>query len=198
MNTPTRLIATAAIIGATGFASVGAVSASAPPPPPDTEPTIEITPAGSDPTAAPDTESTPAAGGGAVTIIDESGVELAVITVNSMEEGWTGFADDDAPSTGAQYVRMNVTVESRTARGVFDVDADNFILQDDAGFLTDSESVPTPEQDAADEDVVDDAVLAGGETIELDLTFSVVNGSAPMQVFYRNGSNQLVTVHLFG
>jgi len=85
-------------------------------------------------------------------------------------------------------------VESRSPRGLFDVDYNDFILQDADGFVTLAEVVPTAEQDVAEEEPIMEAELANAETVELAVTFEMVSGVAPQAVYYAPSSERLLTV----
>ena len=179
------------IAGAAAWAAPAAAS-TAPPDAPDT--TLP-------PDAAPDDTSATAEigepAGAAVVVVDESGGEIAALTVTSAEQGWDGFAEGDEPESGHEYLRITVVVESRSPRGLFAVDYDDFILQDRDGFVTRADVVPTAEQSAADEEPISDAELANAETVELVVTFEMVSGVPPTAVFYSPSSDRLVTLYPF-
>lgn len=135
-----------------------------------------------------------AAEGPAVVVLDESGSELAAISIPSVEPAWAGYGEGAEPESGHEYLRLTVVVESRSPRGLFDVDYNDFILQDADGFVTLAEVVPTAEQDVAEEEPIMEAELANAETVELAVTFEMVSGVAPQAVYYAPSSERLLTV----
>jgi hypothetical protein len=181
-----RILITSLLAVAGGSVTAAPALATSPPdtPPPateapaDTGATAEITPSDSQP----------------VVVVDVSGSPVAAITVVSTEPAWTGFGEGDEPQSGHEYLRVTVAVESRSPRGLFPVDSDDFILQDVDGFVTTASIVPTAEQAASETEVVTEAELAEGETVELPLTFEVVSGVAPQAIFYQPSSDRLITV----
>lgn len=180
----------AAVLALSGMLAFAPSAHAGTTPPDSTVPAESDAPAG---TAAASAEIEPA-GGSAVVVVDENGGELAAITAPTVEPAWTGFGEDDEPQSGFEYLRVTVVVESRSPRGLFEVDDSDFILQDADGFITAADVVPTAEQDASDQDPVSDAELAEGETVELALTFEIVSGVAPTAVFYTPAIDRLVTV----
>lgn len=186
------------IAGLAVFAAPAAASTT-PPDSPDTtfvdEPAATEAPTGPEDTTA--TAEIGAADGSAVVVVDESGSELAALTVSNAEQAWTGYGENNDPASGHEYLRVTVVVESRSPRGLFAVEYDDFILQDADGFVTRAEIVPTAEESAAEEDPVSEADLANAETVELVITFEIVSGVAPIAVFYAPSNERLVTVHEF-
>jgi hypothetical protein len=167
------------------LASAGAASASAPP---DTAPDDTMV-AG---TAVGDSSATldvPAA-----TIYDDSGEPVATVTVTGTQTEWTEYAEGSEPDEGRSYVRLDVEVTSQVNDGSFDISVDQFILQDMNGVVTVAETVESAEQAESEEDIVDDAELANGETLALTLTFQVAADVGPQSVFYRPGDDRLVDI----
>jgi hypothetical protein len=160
--------------------------------PPDTTPPTP--PATEAPVGTAATAELEPAGTQSVEFVDESGSPLAALTVVAIEPAWTGFAEGDEPESGHEYLRITILVESRSARGLFEVDESDFIVQDVDGFLTSANIVPTAEQTAATQEPVEEAELAEGESVELPLTFEVVSGVAPQALFFMPGTDRLVTV----
>ena len=145
-----RLVFTSALLVALGPA--GAALASTPP---DTEPVAAPTSAatssdtaavGADTTVAPSdttvtaasaptgTEATATAPAPA-SIYSEDGNVVATVTVSSIDPDWADYDEDHAPDAGNAYVRAVVTVQSEQPSGTFSVSTDNFILQDNHGFI---------------------------------------------------------------
>ena len=112
----------------------------------------------------------------------------------AVEPAWAGFAEGDEPESGHEYLRITILVESRSPRGLFAVDEDDFVLQDVDGFVTSSDIVPTAEQTAGSQEPVEEAELAEGESVELALTFEMVSGVAPQALFFMPDFDRLVTV----
>ena len=193
---PTIVLSAAALAA---FAAPAAAS-TAPPEEPD-ETTVPAEPAVTEVATSPDdTAATAEIGetaGSAVVVVDESGSELAALTVTDAEQAWTGFGEGSEPESGYEYLRVTVVVESRSPRGLFSVDYDDFIVQDRDGFVTRAEIVPTAEQAAADEDPISEADLANTETVELAVTFEMVSGVPPTALFFSPSSERLVTVYPF-
>jgi hypothetical protein len=182
------------VLSIAGIAAWAAPAAASTTPPDAADTTVPAEP-GPDDTAATAEIGEPA--DAAVVVVDESGSELAALTVTNAEEGWEGFGEGNEPESGHEYVRVTIVVESRSPRGLFAVDYDDFILQDADGFVTRAQIVPTAEESAAEQEPVSEAELANAETVELVLTFETVTGVAPTAVFYTPSSERLVTVHSF-
>ena len=179
------------------------VDGDAEPPPSATEPSSSDGGAVTDPAATADaaasasvptgdTMAAPAAG--EVTVYDDEGTEVATIAVSAIEPGWTDYGDDDTPDEGREYVRVTVTVTSLVTEDSFGVAIDHFVLQDAHGFLDTADNVPTAEQAESDEDIVEDADLANGESVELALTFEVDPAIGGQSVFYHPDDDRLVDV----
>jgi len=165
--------------------------------PPSTDPadgaaTAELAP-------APDSSGAPAVTvDRAVPVVDSSGTPVASVTLGDVEPAWTGFAEGDEPDSGFEYLRITVVVESLTTRGLYAVDADDFVVQDADGFTTRPTTVPTAAEDAADTDPVTETELPTGETVELALTFEVVGGVATQALYYTPGNDRLITIAELG
>jgi len=144
------------------------------------------------------TSDTGAPTGEAVVFVDEAGTALATIELVSVEEDWQGFAEYYEPDNGHRYLRMVVSVTSQSPRGLFEVDASGFVLQDADGFAYGPNRVRTVEEDAAGVDPVEEGSLANGESIELTLTFEVVVGVAPTALFFSPSYDRLLTVAQLG
>jgi hypothetical protein len=127
-------------------------------------------------------------------VYDDSGEPLATITVIGTELQWSDYAEGSEPDEGNEYVRVTVDVTSTVTEGAFSVSTGDFLLQDEHGFLTNAETVESSAQAEAEEDVVGDADLANGESIELALTFQVGADVGPQSVFYRPDDDRLIDV----
>ena len=177
-----RLISvTALAVLATG----GAASATAPP---DSSPDDTMVAQ----TAVGDSSST--LDGVPATIYDDSGEPVATVTVTGTATDWTDYAEGSEPDEGRAYVRVGVEVASQVTEGSFAVSVGQFILQDQNGFITVAETVESAEQADADEDIVDEAELGNGESLELTLTFQVAADVGPQSVFYRPDDDRLVDI----
>ena len=202
-----RLVFTSALLVA--LAPAGAALASTPPP--DTEPVTAPTsePASSDTvpssadTAAADTPgrgSRPTATEATATapapasIYSEDGNVVATVTVQSVDPDWADYDEDNAPDAGNAYVRAVVTVQSEQPSGTFSVSTDNFILQDNQGFIDGADTVPSAEQAASEEDITSEADLANGESVDLELTFQVTANVGGQSIFYRPSDDVLVDI----
>ncbi len=91
-------------------------------------------------------------------------------------------------------MRAVVTVQSEQPSGTFSVATDDFIIQDNNGFVGDADTVPSTEQAAADEDLTSEADLANGESVELELTFQVTANVGGQSIFYRPSDDRLVDI----
>jgi hypothetical protein len=167
------------------LASAGAASASAPP---DTSPDETMVAH----TAVGDSSST--LDGVPATIYNDSGEPVAIVTVSGTATDWTDYAEGSEPDEGRAYVRVGVEVASQVLEGSFAVSVGQFILQDQHGFITVAETVESVEQAEADEDIVDQAELLNGESLELTLTFEVAADVGPESVFYRPDDDRLVDI----
>jgi hypothetical protein len=138
--------------------------------------------------AAADTAAEPAL------IYDDSGNPVASVTLVGVEPAWSDYEEGNDPEAGREYVRVTVLVESLITEGTFGINIDQFILQDNNGFVTTAAAVPTAAQAEADEEITEEAELANGESVELPLTFEVVSSVGPQSVFYRPDDERLVDV----
>lgn len=154
----------------------------------------ETTTAGTPASESATTVGDSAAAGGPATVYDDEGNPVAAITASDAETGWSDYPEDEAPESGREYVRMSVTVESLVTEGAFAVNVDNFVLQDNWGFITTAENIPTATQAETDEEITSEAELANGESVELTLTFEVTSGAGAQSVFYRPEDDRLVDV----
>ena len=205
-----RHVMTAAVLAA--VLPAGAVVATTPPdttPPASTEstPSSESAPAetgvvtestAAEGTMPASTDTTEAPAVEPATIYDESGNPVATVTVTGAELAWTDYEEGNDPESGREYVRVTVSVESLITEGTFGVAIDDFILQDNDGFVTTANSVPTAAQADADDEITEEADLASGESVELALTFEVNSNVGPQSVFYRPDDERLVDVSEFG
>ena len=128
------------------------------------------------------------------TVYDESGEPVATITVIGTELQWTDYAEGAEPDEGNEYVRVTVDVASTVTEDTFGVSTGDFLLQDEHGFLSNAENVATAAQVEAQEDVVGDADLANGESVQLALTFQVGTDVGPQSVFYRPDDDRLIDI----
>ncbi|WP_116997662.1 hypothetical protein [Desertimonas flava] len=197
----------AAVTALAALVPAGAAVASVPP---DTEPvmgTADSAPADTGMATAPapsmpaDTsvgsapvgEAAPAPAG-AVTVFDDEGNEVASIAVGAIEPGWVDYDPDNAPDEGREYLRVTVTVTSMVTEDTFGVAMDDFVLQDAHGFLDTADNVATAAQAENDEEIVEEADLANGESVELALTFEVDPAVGGQSVFYQPDEDRLVDV----
>lgn len=191
------------VIGAVVAALVPA-SALASTTPPDTTPeTTPSTEAGSETTMASDgtvadatavEDSTESPAGEPATIYDDSGNPVASVIAGGAESAWGDYEEGNDPEAGREYLRMTVTVESLITEGTFGINVDDFVLQDNNGYVTTAENVPTAAQAEAGEDITGEADLANGESVELTLTFEVVSSVGPQSIFYRPDDERLVDI----
>jgi hypothetical protein len=84
--------------------------------------------------------------------------------------------------------------QARSPKYTFGVSTGDFLLQDEHGFVTNAETVESAVQAEGEEDVVGDADLANGESIELALTFQVAADVGPQSVFYRPDDDRLIDI----
>lgn len=169
--------------------------------PPDTSPTTEEGTATettlAEGTMVTDTTVADTAGAGAnapATVYDESGEPVATITVIGTQAGWTDYAEGAEPDEGNEYVQITLDVASMITEGSFEVSVGDFILQDQRGFVTTAETVSSAAQAESEEDIVEQAELANGESLELALTFQVSADAGPQSVFYRPDDDRLVDI----
>jgi hypothetical protein len=161
----------------------------------DAETTVAEEPVGTGAAAA----DTAAAGDDVPAIVyDESGDPVATITVIGTELQWTDYAEGAEPDEGNEYVRVTVDVASTVTENTFGVSTGDFLLQDEHGFVINAETVASAAQVEAEEDVVGDADLANGESIELALTFQVGADVGPQSVFYRPDDDRLIDIAEIG
>jgi len=185
------------ILGAAGLTAFAAPALAAPPDssvPPETTVADDSAPLETEPVGTGATAELSPANGPIAIVLDESGSENAAISVAKVEPAWTEFGEGSEPASGYEYLRLTVVIESRSPRGLFDVDYNDFILQDADGFVTGAEVVPTAEQVAAEEEPIVEASLTNAQTVELAITFETVTGVAPRAVFYAPDAERLLTV----
>lgn len=131
-------------------------------------------------------------------IFDGDGNRIATIAVIGKETGWTNYEEGEGPEEGREYVRVVLDVASEVTEGSFGISVGDFILQDQHGFITGAASVRSAAQANADEEVIDEADLSNGESLELALTFQVAANVGPQSVFYRPDDDQLVDITELG
>jgi hypothetical protein len=132
------------------------------------------------------------------TIYDEPGDPVATVTVTGVDTAWADYEEGKEPDEGHEYVQVIVDVASAVTEGTFGIAAGDFILQDQNGFVTSAETVRSAAQAESDEEIVDEADLANGESIELTLTFQVDANAGPQSVFYRPDDDRLVDITEIG
>jgi hypothetical protein len=143
-------------------------------------------------------DTTEAAASALATIYDDSGTPVAAITAFGAQVGWSDYEEGNDPEAGSEYVRVTVMVESLVTEGTFSIAVDDFILQDNNGFITTAENVPTVAEAGAEEETTTEAELAEGESVEFSLTFEVVSSVGPQSIFYRSDDDRLVDVAELG
>jgi hypothetical protein len=139
-------------------------------------------------------DTTEAAASALATIYDDSGNPVAAVTASGAQVGWSDYEDGNDPEAGSEYVRVTVMVESLVTEGTFSIAVDDFILQDNNGFITTAENVPSAAEAGAEEETTTEAELANGESVEFSLTFEVVSSVGPQSIFYRPDDDRLVDV----
>jgi hypothetical protein len=139
-------------------------------------------------------DTTEVAASALATIYDEAGNPVAAITAFGAQVGWSDYEEGNDPEAGSEYVRVTVMVESLVTEGTFSIAVDDFILQDNNGFITTAENVPTVAEAGAEEETTTEAELANGESVEFSLTFEVVSSVGPQSIFYRPDDDRLVDV----
>ena len=132
------------------------------------------------------------------TVYDESGEPIATITVVGTQTAWTDYAEGSEPDEGHEYVQVTVDVASTVTEGSFEISVGDFILQDRHGFVSNAESVASAAQDETEEEIVGEADLANGESLELALTFQVAAAGGPQSVFDHPDDDRLVDVAEIG
>jgi hypothetical protein len=185
-----RLIVTGAVLAALAPAAIASATTPTEPPDQATTATTEAgaaTPPPGD-SVATDEQAQPAL------VYDDSGNPVASIQFQGAETGWDAYEEGEDPDAGNEYVRAMVTVESLITEGTFNVGVGDFVLQNNNGYLTDAESVPSATEAEAGEDITDEADLANGESVDLTLTFQVVSSIGAQSIFYMNGDDILVDV----
>lgn len=126
----------------------------------------------------------------AVTLVDDNGQELAVLTVTSVTDDWTDYPQNHKPRTGVRYLGIVVEAESLT-NGV-ELDSDDFDLQIDPGMMLDAASVQTTDDDAP--------VLKGeidldkGDTATFVLVYAVPEDAAYSQLFWGD-DDVVITIY---
>jgi hypothetical protein len=194
MDPVRRLVFTGAMLAAIAPAAV----ASATTPPEPTEPAAAATDtteaAATGGTTGSEGATAPEEPGEVATVFDDSGNAVATITAGASEVGFSDYEEGNDPEAGNEYVRLLVTVESLITEGTFGINIDDFILQDNNGFVTTAENVPTAAEAEAEEEITEEADLASGESVDLTLTFEVVSSVGPQSVFYRPEDDRLVDV----
>jgi hypothetical protein len=129
--------------------------------------------------------------GDSVTFYGEDGNSAGILTVNSIERGWSDYDEYYEPEDGAEYVAFTMTVESTIERGAIDIEAYDFSLQTASGFLwgrafTSSETAEPP--------ILDDTVsLAKGDSEEFTVVFQVLEGEELAHLYWQPDSGVLIT-----
>ncbi len=118
--------------------------------------------------------------------------------MSGAQTGWTDYEEGNEPDEGHDYVQVVVDVASAVTEGTFGIAVGDFILQDQHGFVTSAETIRSAAQAEADEEIVDEADLANGESIQFTLTFEVDANAGPQSVFYRPDDDRLVDITEIG
>jgi len=196
-----RLVISGAAVAVLAFAGVANATTE---PPDSTEAGADTDTTTSEETMASDTTTesgegtavgdTPPGGNVPATIFDEEGNPVATITVIGTQAGWTDYEEGEEPDEGREYVQVVVEVASELTEGTFGISVGDFVLQDEHGFITGAATIRSASQAEADEEIVDEADLANGESLELALTFQVESGVGAQSVFYRPDEDRLVDI----
>lgn len=160
--------------------------------PTGTEPGDTGAPATTEPAAGecPD----PTAAAEPATVYDDDGNPAAEITLTAFERPFTDFEEDSEPDEDREYARATLSIASVAAEDSFEVAVDQFIIQDELGFVNSGNNVRTAAQAEADEDVPGDAELEPGDSIELAATFEVFPGIVSESLLYRPSDDRLTDV----
>ena len=114
------------------------------------------------------------------------GIDHIALTVPNLDEQvdrLTSAFGMVVESRSERFARVTVTVESLVTEDTFGISVGDFILQDNYGLVTTATSIPTAAQAEADEEIIEEADLASGETADLTLTFQVDANAGPQSVF---------------
>jgi hypothetical protein len=132
--------------------------------------------------------------GDTVTIYDsDSGDALAEVTVDSVELGWEGYGEYDAPERGLTYLLVTVTISNLAERSSFEVSSYGFGVQDNLGnfwasqgYLGDDAELENPLLESGTE-------LEGEESATFSLPY-IVFEDVGLNYLYYSASGTLVTV----
>ena len=137
-----------------------------------------------------DLRAAPVTAGTTVPVMNNSGAEIAQVTVNSVVAPFEGYDANSAPSRGSTYVAVDVTV-TNTGTGVLSVSPSDFQVVDDEGFVLSSSYVSRTDTTVPDYDYVD---LAQGESQQGLIVYQIYEGVPVAKVLYGDGYTTLTVV----
>ena len=135
--------------------------------------------------------------GDTVTYFGQNGSPVGTIVATEITRNWEDFGEFEEPSPGVEYISITIEVESLTARGAIDLDPYRFTLQSPSGFFYNTAYV----QGAEDLDVpvlTESVSLAGGETLEAQVVFEVLEGEELAHLFWMPEGAMLTVAQLEG
>ncbi len=135
--------------------------------------------------------------GDTVTYFGQNGAPVGTIVATEITRNWEDFGKFEEPVPGVEYISITIEVESLTARGAIDLDPFRFTLQSPSGFFYN----PAYAQGAEDVEppVLRESVsLAGGETLETQVVFEVLEGEELAHLFWMPEGSFLTVVNLEG
>jgi hypothetical protein len=135
--------------------------------------------------------------GDTVTYFGQNGAPVGTIVATEITRNWEDFGEFEEPDPGVEYISVTIEVESLTARGAIDLDPYRFTLQSPSGFFYN----PAFVQGAEDLDVpvlTETVSLAGGETLETQVVFEVLEGEELAHLFWMPEGALLTVAKLEG
>ena len=135
--------------------------------------------------------------GDLVTYFGQNGAPVGTITATEITRNWEDYGEYEEPDPGTEYISITIEVESLTARGAIDLDPYRFTLQSPSGFFYN----PAYAQGAEDVEpplLSESVSLAGGETLETQVVFNVLEGEELAHLFWMPEGALLTVAQLEG
>ncbi|MBA2246740.1 MAG: hypothetical protein H0W23_01315 [Chloroflexia bacterium] len=135
--------------------------------------------------------------GDTVTYFGKNGDPVGTIVVTGITRNWEDYGEFEEPDPGVEHIAFTIEVESLTARGAIDLDPFRFTLQAPSGFFYNTAYAQGAED--VEPPVLRERVsLAGGETLETQVIFEVLEGEELAHLFWMPEGAFLTVAQLEG
>ncbi len=135
--------------------------------------------------------------GDTVTYFGKNGDPVGTIVVTEITRNWEDYGEFEEPDPGVEYISFTIEVESLTARGAINLDPYRFTLQAPSGFFYNTAYAQGAE-DVEPAILRERVNLAGGETLETQVVFEVLEGEELAHLFWMPEGAFLTVAQLEG